>query len=379
MRIDLSNPFNEATNNLKNWRNRYSKHEYPFKVVLNIFYRQYTMNSIWENQIENSFSRFKNTETDVLAAFQKLEEEYSNASGQFTIGNTLIDLMNKQQDVGGLNYKTNIPIITRAQNGDNKAIEELEFTYVYYMLCNKATLMWAAFGRKGFSKIDAIAQVTGVVIEYSKPIGYADILSVLGRLGIAPLMQTMYSPMPNFHLENLKQSSDLGTHYIILHLSENKDQNSGVTHLLAEMTESKNMPLVMQTLNEGKKPEGDIFVFKLGTPIAKMIISSANNNELVELDTNDFRTQQNFGSDGKKMLSVHKDIFQGKQTNSGSDQYVFISFDFALNLSTFEDIAKLPKYMKCQNSSTFDLIKLLLLQTGTAAKLDLDQLKIVKE
>lgn len=199
MRIDLTNPFNEGMNNLRNWRNRYSKSEYPSKVVLNIFYRQYTMNSIWTSQIESSFSRFKNTETDVLQAFQKLELEYSNASGHFTIGNTLIDLMNKQQDVGGLNYKENIPIIARAQSGDNKAIEELEFTYLYYMLGNKATLMWAAFGRKGLSKIDAIAQVTGVVIEYSKPIEYADILSMLGQFGVSQSMNKMYSPIPNFH------------------------------------------------------------------------------------------------------------------------------------------------------------------------------------
>lgn len=111
MRIDMTNPFKEGMTNLNNWRNRYSKHEYPFKVVLNVFYRQYTMNSIWNSQINGSFSRFKNTESDLIQAFQKLESEYSNASHQFTIGNTLIDLMNQQQDVGGLNYKNNIPLI----------------------------------------------------------------------------------------------------------------------------------------------------------------------------------------------------------------------------------------------------------------------------
>ena len=199
MRIDLTNPFNEGMNNLRNWRSRYSKNEYPSKVVLNIFYRQYTMNSIWESQIENSFNIFKNTETDVLVAFQKLEKEYSNASGHFTIGNTLIDLMNQQQDVGGLNYKNNIPIISRGQSGDNKAIEELEFTYLYYMLGNKATLMWAAFGRKGFSKVDAIAQVTGVVIEYNQPINYAGILAILGQLGVSESVNKMYSPLNNLH------------------------------------------------------------------------------------------------------------------------------------------------------------------------------------
>jgi hypothetical protein len=199
MRIDLSNPFNEGLNNLRNWRNRYTKNEYPSKVVLNIFYRQYTMKSIWESQIDNSFNRFKNTEIDVLVAFQKLETEYSNASIHFTNGNTLIDLMNQQQDVGGLNYRNNIPLIRRGQSGDNQAIEEIEFTYLYYMLANKATLMWAAFGRKGFSRVDAIAQVTGVVIEYNQPITYAGILDTLGQLGVSQSMNQMYSPLNNFH------------------------------------------------------------------------------------------------------------------------------------------------------------------------------------
>jgi hypothetical protein len=199
MRVDLTNPYNDGMNNLVNWRNRYSKNEYPFKVVLNIFYRQYTMNSIWTSQINSSFDRFKNTEPEILPAVKKLVVEYSNASQHFTIGNTLVDLMNKQQDVGGLNYKNNIPLISRAQQSDNKAMEEIEFTYLYYYLSNTATLIWAAFGRKGFSKIDAIAQVTGIVIEYGKPIEYSDILDVLGKLGVSQMMNKIYCPLPNYY------------------------------------------------------------------------------------------------------------------------------------------------------------------------------------
>jgi hypothetical protein len=197
MRIDLTNPFNEGMNNLTSWRNRYSKTEYPSKIVLNIFYRQFTMNSIWESQIESSFNKFTNTETDTLTAFQKLELEYSKASRQFTVGNTLIDLMNQQKDIGGLNYKNNIPLINSGRSGDNNAIEELEFTYLHYLLRNKATLMWAAFGRKGFSKIDAITQVTGAVIEYNQPTNYAVILAIFSQLGVSQSMQKLYNPLNN--------------------------------------------------------------------------------------------------------------------------------------------------------------------------------------
>ena len=197
MRVDLTNRYNDGIKNLLNWRSRYSKNEYPSKIVINIFYRQYTMNSIWESEMENSFTQFKNTEKDIITAFQKLENEYSFASQKFTIGNTLIDLMNKQQVVGGLNYKNNLPLISKGQNGDNKAIEELEFTYLHYYLCNTATLMWAGFGRMGFSKNDSITQVTGAVIEYKKEITYTDILGMLGQLGIAQTISKLYKPLTN--------------------------------------------------------------------------------------------------------------------------------------------------------------------------------------
>ncbi|MGB8193193.1 MAG: hypothetical protein WCF67_14790 [Chitinophagaceae bacterium] len=74
MRIDLTQPFSEGVNNLITWRARYSKFEYPFKVVQNIFYRQYTMNSIWASQLDNAFEKLKGTETDIIKAFQKIEK-----------------------------------------------------------------------------------------------------------------------------------------------------------------------------------------------------------------------------------------------------------------------------------------------------------------
>ena len=199
MRIDLKNPFNEGMNNLHTWRSRYSKTDYPYKVVQNVFYRQYTMNSIWESQIDASFSKFKETETDIIKAFQKLEIEYSNASQYFTVGNRLADLMDKKEDIGGLNYANNIPLITKAQNGDNVSVEELEFTYLYYLLCNKATLIWAGYGRNGFSKIDAITQVTGLVIEPKHEFTYATILNILGKLGITSQINQLYKPLQNFY------------------------------------------------------------------------------------------------------------------------------------------------------------------------------------
>jgi len=196
MRVDLTNTFNEGVQRLNMWRGRYSKAEYPSKLVMNIFYRQYAMGDIWNTTIEPSFGKLKGTEKDVLSAFQKLQMEYSQNSQKFTIGNTLIDLMNKKQDIGGLNYANNIPLINQAQKGDNAALEELEFTYLYKFLSNEAVLMWAAFGRCGYNKIDAIAQVTGAVIA-DQPLDYSTILQILGQIGISRTMDNLYEPLPN--------------------------------------------------------------------------------------------------------------------------------------------------------------------------------------
>ena len=92
--------------------------------------------------------------------------------------------------------------------------------------------------------------------------------------------------------------------YVIINLSENQDQKSGTSFLLAELTESKNMPVIMEALSQGKKPDGDTFVFRLGSAMANQVVACSKNDELIELDLSDFRTQQN-GLDGKKSLHVY--------------------------------------------------------------------------
>lgn len=196
MRVDLSKLYTAGMDNLRTWRTGFPKADYPFKVVSSMFERQYAMNSIWESQVDNSFNQYKGTQPDIIKTFQQFEIEYAKALRPFTTGNTLIDLMNKKQDIGGLNYANNIPLIERSQRGDHTATEELEFTYLYYLLSNKATLVWAAFGRKGYPRIDAIAQVTGAILPPDYPISYTSVLKILGQLGVAVAMNKLYTALP---------------------------------------------------------------------------------------------------------------------------------------------------------------------------------------
>jgi len=199
MRIDLKHSFNEGITNLTNWRNRYSKEEYPFKIVQNIFYRQYTMDAIWDNQLQNSFKELSRTETDIIFAYQKIEVEYATASKAFASAEILMNLMNQQNDIGGINYKNSIELINKSIKGDNTSTEELEFRYLYRLLSNKSVLMWAAFGRSGFTENEAISQVLGHSIYPNQTFKYASILDLFGQVGIAPYLNNVYIPLTNLY------------------------------------------------------------------------------------------------------------------------------------------------------------------------------------
>jgi hypothetical protein len=197
MRVDFSGTYNQGYDRLLMWRVRYSKHEYPFKVVVNKFYRHYTINDMWNTRIEPSFSTFKSTQTNIMEAFQKLQSEYSTDALKWA-GDNLIVEMNKQKDVGAINYSDNISNISKSQNGSSIATEELEYAYLYYLLSNELILLWAAFGRCGYSEIEAIAQITGAVIE-EMSLSYEIMINILGPLGAGQILNKCYSPLPSLY------------------------------------------------------------------------------------------------------------------------------------------------------------------------------------
>ena len=142
--IDLTYALNEGTSNLIKWRNRYSPQEYPQKIVLNIFYRRYTMSRIW-----NRLMQMKNSEMDFEDAYKKIEFLYSQTavSQVAPLLETWIH-NNPEEIVGAIHYSDFVPLIQRVQLGSKPAKEELEYSYLYYLLSDKCTLLWAAIDRK---------------------------------------------------------------------------------------------------------------------------------------------------------------------------------------------------------------------------------------
>lgn len=200
MRTDLRHSFNEGMNNLSTWRNRYSKSEYPEKVVLNIFYRKYTMEFMFPDIIgcyETDFlGKPKVKWNDFNEGFQKLKTTYGSTAVSKTQPVLLNLLTNIQRNVGNTNYGIFTPLIAAAKSGNNAKLEEIEYAYLYYLLTDECILLWGAFGGTGLTKIDAIGKMSGVILEVEDIKTYAPIEQILGQFCSSAYLKDNYKALP---------------------------------------------------------------------------------------------------------------------------------------------------------------------------------------
>lgn len=199
--INLEYYYEEAINNLKTWIARYDKNEYFEKVALNLFYRRYTMTFMWEDiemyikkgESLNMFSEGTNSSKDL----SELENIYSKTAS-IKVHPILISLLDNEpfNFVGGIQYAPRYnQLVQQAQFGDLSAKEELEFSYLYYFLSDKATLVWASLCSSGYTKIQAINVLSGQ-INMEQPIeDYTTINSAMGQLCVTPFLHNNYKPL----------------------------------------------------------------------------------------------------------------------------------------------------------------------------------------
>lgn len=192
--VDLIQAFNEGLNNIRTWRNRYTPSEYPAKVVLNIFYRKYTMYVMWDDMLPY-INQCKGG--DFSTAVQELERIYGNTAIN-KIQRVLLMKLQSQPDfqLGGTSYAAFSENIRKASVGDKTAKEEIEFAYLFNLLADKATLYWAAACSTGADKIKAVGIVSGYMIETMPINDYSTANMVLGRLSAAPYLHNHYKPLP---------------------------------------------------------------------------------------------------------------------------------------------------------------------------------------
>ena len=192
--IDMTSALTEGTNNLLKWRNRYSSVEYPQKIVLNIFYRRYTMRTMW-NEIMNIVNqRAYNSFQDAAMVLEKLYSSTATVKVAPYLESWIRN--NPNEIVGAIHYKDFEGLIQRVQMGSKPAKEELEFSYLHYLISDKATLAWAAFCAIGISPLKAITEVSGAIIQPMPLNDYNTLTVGLGQLYTTRFMQDRYNPLP---------------------------------------------------------------------------------------------------------------------------------------------------------------------------------------
>lgn len=189
----MTSALTEGTNNLLTWRNRYLSVEYPQKIVLNIFYRRYVMRTMWNELMNIVNQRAYNSFRDAAMDLEKL---YSKTAVKVAPYIESLVKNNPDEVVGAIHYRDFESLIQRAQMGSKPAKEELEFSYLYYLISDKATLAWAAFCAVGIPPLKAITEVSGAVIEPMPLNDYNTLTVGLGRLYTARFMQDRYNHLP---------------------------------------------------------------------------------------------------------------------------------------------------------------------------------------
>jgi len=114
MAINFEEDVNDNINNLKRWRERYSNDEYPFKVVLNMFYDLMPLKLLWD-ELNNSFGVVK---------FDNINDSFDFVHDSFTeiqheIQPILMNLLKHNVVIGGLNSDTFDELILKAKAKSN--------------------------------------------------------------------------------------------------------------------------------------------------------------------------------------------------------------------------------------------------------------------
>lgn len=192
--VDLGQTYGIGVNSLIKWRNRYTEREYPGKVVLNIFYKRYTMEAIWPDMIEYISN---NRGTSFVEAVKDLNYIYSITAATKIVRVLESRLENEpERGVGNITYSDFKKKIDLAAAGDKKMVEDLEYSYLYFRLSDDAVRYWAAMKATGLNDDDAIKAVTNFEVRSGGIRSYSKIVGIMGRLAAAPYLSNHYVALP---------------------------------------------------------------------------------------------------------------------------------------------------------------------------------------
>lgn len=184
MNVDLTSTFKESRQMINTWKSRYQPSEYPQKIVMNIFYRKYTIEKMWDNMFNQSYS-------DWQTAYQNLKQNYGQVA-QNDIAPVLEQKLQSNEKVTTIQYSDFTNYIKSASTGNQEAIKGIEYTYFLHRILDELVLVWASMVISGESKIDAIAKITRAVLADMPINDYITIEQVFDQLGAEKYLQTLF-------------------------------------------------------------------------------------------------------------------------------------------------------------------------------------------
>lgn len=153
--------YNDRKNALINWRGRYSKKEYPYKVGINFVYEYLSIKNMWQEII----SCFNNTSSPKSANFDDefLKLTIKKRQIMTQILPTVENKYNNISNNSSFNFPAFRDSVNKACAGSNPSVNEIEFTFLYKVVGFYCLIPWAALGKTGESKERAMFSVVGGV------------------------------------------------------------------------------------------------------------------------------------------------------------------------------------------------------------------------
>ena len=176
--IDLQTAFAEGENNIRVWRNRYTSQEYPHKILINIMYRAYSMNFVWEDFVNGRLPKFQSFNDAIIS----MERYYSQTAIEKVNTNLLNWLRTRANEyVGGCNYKFMEEFATNAER-NRRDLSLMEASYFAHLLKDKMVLYFIAMRLAGKTDSQAIEALTNYQVEMTGSFDYTSAKNAFGDL-----------------------------------------------------------------------------------------------------------------------------------------------------------------------------------------------------
>jgi hypothetical protein len=183
MNVDLSSTFKDGRNRINIWKKRYSSDEYPYKVVLNIFYRKFTIEKMWNRVMSQSFPNWQ-------TAFEANTDQYGRVA-QMEIVPVLESWVQSNRQVGMLKYSDFQSYILEGAQGNSEALNRIEYTYLLHRIIDELIIIWISIVNTGVTHSEAIAKLTNALVNIPTFSSYSEIETTIDKLGAEKYLQSL--------------------------------------------------------------------------------------------------------------------------------------------------------------------------------------------